>query len=62
MLASAIAHLLEYIDTGETLDYGAAMSALHSSGLPEWAASNAVLMPLRRDGKSQAERMTVKLI
>ncbi|KKM93142.1 hypothetical protein LCGC14_1211420 [marine sediment metagenome] len=56
VVASCIAHLLEYIDTEEVLDYGAAMSLLQQSGLIEWAQENAVLLPMRRDGKNQAER------
>ena len=61
MAASCIAHLLEHIDTGETLDYGAAMGNLHASGLVKWAEDNAVLLPMRRDGKDQAERFSVSL-
>jgi hypothetical protein len=60
-LASAIAHLLEHIDTGEAFDYATAMSLIHSSGLADWASKNAVLLPLRRDGKPQYERFTIKL-
>ena len=59
MLACAVAHLLEHIDTGEPMDYGAAMSLIHSSGLAEWAEKNSVLLPLRRDGKPQAGRLKV---
>ena len=61
MAASCIAHLLEHIDTGEVLDYGAAMSNLHASGLVAWAEDNAVMLPVRRDGKDQAERFNVNL-
>jgi hypothetical protein len=62
LLACVIAHLLEHIDTNEVLDYGAAMSNLQASGLIEWARQNAVMLPLRRDGKPQADRMTVRLV
>lgn len=56
LLAATIAHLLEHIDTGEPLDYRAAISTLRQSGLVEWAENNAVMIPLRRDNQPQAER------
>lgn len=58
-MTDCIAHLLEHIDTGETLDYGAAMNNLHASGLVKFAEENPVLLPVRRDGKDQAERFNV---
>ena len=61
MVASCIAHLLEHIDTGEALDYGASISNLHESGLVKWAEDNAALLPVRRDGADQAERFNVNL-
>lgn len=57
MLASAIAHLLEYSDTSQSEDYAAAMSNLRGSGIVEWAEQNDVLLPVRRDGVPQFERM-----
>ena len=54
MIASCVAHLLEHIDTGEGLDYNAAISTLQASGLVQWAEDNAVLLPVRRDGQDQA--------
>ena len=61
MAVSCIAHLLEHIDTGKVVDYGVAMSVLHASGLVEFARENPVLLPLRRDGKDQAERFNASL-
>ena len=58
MAAATIAHLLEFIDTRERLDYRAALSTLQQSGLITWASDNAVMIPLRRDGRSQAERFS----
>ncbi len=59
ILATAtIAHLLEFIDTGEQLDYRAALSTLQQSGLITWASDNAIMIPLRRDNRSQAERFS----
>ncbi len=56
--ASAIAHLLEYIDTGEGADLAAAMSALNTSDVVAFANTYPVLLPVRRDGKTQHARMT----
>ena len=62
LLATAtIAHLMEYIDTGEPLDYRAALSTLQQSGLITWASDNAVMLPLRRDNMSQAARFSAKV-
>lgn len=56
LAAATIAHLLEFIDTRERLDYRAALSTLKQSGLTTWVADNTVMIPLRRDGRSQADR------
>lgn len=58
LAAATIAHLLEYIDTKEELDYRAAMSVLGQSGLIEWIRENPILLPLRRDNYPQADRFT----
>ena len=55
-LTSAIAHLLEYIDTSQPEDMFAAMSLIDSAGLQAWARENAVLLPHRRDDMPQADR------
>jgi len=55
-LACAVSHLLEYIDTGHAFDLSAAMSALKSSDLSQWAADNPVMLPARRDGIAQSRR------
>ena len=58
-VGSAIAHLLEYIDTGEGADLAAAMSAINTDEeLMRFAESYPVLLPVRRDGKRQHDRMT----
>lgn len=49
-LASAIVHLLEHIDTGNALDYDAALGVLYSTDV-ERAFDDLALLPLRRDGK-----------
>jgi len=58
LAAATIAHLLEFIDTGEQLDYRAALSTLQQSGLIAWASDNAVMLPLRRDFQPQGERFS----
>ena len=58
---SVISHLLEFIDTHEVTDYAAAMGVLYASGAATFAGKNPVLLPVRRDGKSQEIRFTIKL-
>jgi hypothetical protein len=52
---SALAHYQEYADTHHSLDRIAAESALDSPALRRWLKENAVLIPLRRDGKTMLE-------
>ena len=49
---SACVHYQEYSVSHNSLDRIAAESALQSPALQRWCKQNAVLMPLRRDGKS----------
>lgn len=56
LVAATIAHLLEYIDKQDPLDLAAAQSTLAQSGLIDFAEENPVMLPLRRDGVSQAVR------
>jgi len=52
MALTAIAHYQEYIDTKEPHDLYAAIGVMQDADLQEWMNANAVLLPLRRDGKS----------
>lgn len=56
LAAAVVGHLLEFIDTGEELDLAAAMNCLKQSDLPAFAKENPVMIPLRRDHRSQAQR------
>lgn len=52
---SACVHYQEFIDTGESFDLDSAKSAQRSPSLAKWMRKNPVLMPNRRDGKTQLE-------
>jgi hypothetical protein len=56
-LVNAVAHFIEHTDTGEATDIHAAMALLDSETLKTWLRENAVLIPLRRDGRSLVERI-----
>lgn len=56
ILGSAIAHLLEYVDTGHPFDRIAAMDLIGAYGLDIFAEAHPELLPTRRDGISQADR------
>jgi hypothetical protein len=49
---SAIAHYQEYIDTNQPADLYAAIGVMQDTDLQKWVTDNAVMLPLRRDGKS----------
>jgi len=51
--AGAAVHYQEFIDSGESVDLLAAKTSLHSyPSVREWADRNAVMLPVRRDGRS----------
>lgn len=48
---SAIVHLQEFIDTGESADLDAALGLINGTELRAWIEDNEIMLPLRRDGK-----------
>lgn len=52
---SACVHYQEYIDTGEPFDLDTAKALQRAPSLAKWMRKYAVMMPLRRDGKTQLE-------
>ena len=54
---SAVAHLKEYIDTGEPFDLVAAQSSLSDPSVQAWIRESTVLLPVRRDGLTLIEAM-----
>lgn len=54
---SAVAHLIEYIDTESPFDMVAAAACLNDADLANWIGQHDVLLPLRRDGQSQPARL-----
>lgn len=53
---SAVAHLIEYIDTNEPFDLQSAASILNDPEMSGWVKNNSVLMPARRDGVAHHTR------
>ncbi len=52
---NACVHYQEYIDTGESFDLDIAHICIKAPSLQRWLRKNAVLLPIRRDGKSVLE-------
>ena len=52
---SAVVHLKEFIDTGESSDLDAADGLLSGTELRAWIEDNEVMLPLRRDFKKLNE-------
>lgn len=52
---SAVVHLLEFIDTGESADLDAAHGLINGPEVRAWIEENEIMMPLRRDGKKLNE-------
>ena len=55
---NALSHMIEYCDTNEATDIHAAYSLMaNSQPLKEWLTEYAILLPLRRDGRTLLERI-----
>ena len=52
---SAVVHLKEFIDTGESADLDAADGLINGPEVRAWIEDNEIMLPLRRDGKKLNE-------
>lgn len=52
---SAVVHLKEFIDTGNSTDLFAANGLINGPELRAWIEANEIMLPLRRDGKKLNE-------
>ena len=52
---SAVVHLKEFIDSGESADLDAADGLINGPEVRAWIEDNEIMLPLRRDGRKLNE-------